>query len=399
MSTEPRPALFTAAFLRVWLIAFAAGAAGFLLFPTVPFRMRELGAPAEGVGLFLTALTFGSAVSAAWTGALGDRLGRRRVLTVAGLGLAGLTALYAVLPSWWLLTLLGLVHGVVWSSILTGGSAEAARVVPERRRAEGIAWHGMAMTLAVTVAPAIGFRLLERGWTWLCGGMVGANLLVAALARALPASPPPSPGWLRGLATHRTVEWRTLRSASVLFAVSFGYGGVTSFAALLAEERSIEPKGIFFTAFAVSILVLRPALGPMVDRLGARRMIPPAIGFVVAGLALLPFQDDAIGTAIAALVFGAGFSTLYPAFSTLILARIPAERHGAAFGAMLAAFDVGIGTGSFLFGPLVEHLGPVVAFLGGAAVALAAWPLLILFEPDPAGARAARRRGTVPPQS
>ena len=35
-----------------------------------------------------------------------------------------------------------------------------------------------------------------------------------------------------------------------LFLVSFGYGGITSFAALFAERSGVAPKGIFFTVFA-----------------------------------------------------------------------------------------------------------------------------------------------------
>lgn len=377
-----RPFLLTPPFLRVWVLALAAAAAGFQLFPTVPFRLRALGAPGAAVGLFLTALTFGSALSAAWTGALGDRLGRRRLLTAAGLAMAGFSAAYAVLEVWWLLVALGFCHGVVWSTLLTGASAEAARVVPEARRAEGIAYYGMASTLAVTVAPALGFWLLARGWGWLCATLVACNLLVAALARALPPAPWPAPGWLATLSPAGAVEWRLLRQSLVLLVVAFGYGGTTSFIALLAERRGIEPKGIFFTAFALSILVLRPALGPLVDRVGARRALPPAIALTAAGLALLPFQHDAVGMAVASLVFGAGFSTLYPAFSTLVLAGVPAARHGAAFGAMLAAFDVGIGSGSLAFGPLVERFGAETAFVAGAVLAFLAWPLLILLDPS-----------------
>ena len=378
---ERRPLLASPAFLRVWLISLAAASGGFLLFPTAPLRLRELGASTAAAGLFLTALTVGSATSAAWTGALGDLLGRRRVLTTAGLGLAALSAVYALLESWWLLVALGLVHGVVWSALLTAASAEATSQVPRERRAEGIAWHGLASTLAVVVAPAAGFWALERGWNLLCAALVTLYLAVAALARALPRTPRPPRGWWRGLSPRGAVDWITLRRSAVLCAVSFGYGGVTSFVAIYAEQREIRPKGIFFTAFALSILALRPALGPYIDRIGARKMLAPSIALVAAGLALVPLQHDAVGLALVALVFGAGFSTLYPAFSTLILTHVPAARHGAAFGAMLAAFDVGIGSGSLAFGALVSRFGAGAAFLTGAAVAAAAWPLHLLLEP------------------
>jgi MFS family permease len=375
--------LFTTPFVRIWLIAFAAMAGGFLLFPTAPLRLTELGAPTAAAGLFLTLLTFGSALSAAWTGSIGDLLGRRRVLTAAGLLLAGFAALYAVIGAWWLLPALALVHGVVWSALLTGGSAEATTVIPAERRAEGIGWFGMASTLAIMLAPVVGLWLEARDWRWLCAAVVALDLAVAGLARSIPASPPPPPGWWRRLSPRQAIEWRVLRSSAVLLLVSFGYGGVTSFVPLLAEERGIEPKGIFFAAFALSILVLRPALGSLVDRVGAHRAVPPSIALAAAGLALIPFQDDAAGLAIAGLVFGAGFSTLYPAFSTLMLSRVAPDRHGATFGAMLAAFDIGIGSGSLVFGPVVAHAGVRAAFLGSAVLAFSAWPLLRRIEPEP----------------
>lgn len=375
--------LFTIPFVRIWLIAFAAMAGGFLLFPTAPLRLTELGAPTAAAGLFLTLLTFGSALSAAWTGSIGDLLGRRRVLTAAGLLLAGFAALYAVIGAWWLLPALALVHGVVWSALLTGGSAEATTVIPAERRAEGIGWFGMASTLAIMLAPVVGLWLEARDWRWLCAAVVVLDLAVAGLARSIPASPPPPPGWWRRLSPRQAIEWRVLRSSSVLLLVSFGYGGVTSFVPLLAEEREIEPKGIFFAAFALSILVLRPALGSLVDRVGAHRAVPPSIVLAAAGLALVPFQYDAAGLAVAGLVFGAGFSTLYPAFSSLMLSRVAPERHGATFGAMLAAFDIGIGSGSLVFGPVVAHAGARAAFLGSAVLAFSAWPLLRRIEPEP----------------
>lgn len=370
--------LLSAPFLRVFLLSFGAGAAGFLLFPTAPLRLRELGAPLGAAGAFLASLTFASALSAAWTGALGDVLGRRRVLSLATATLAGLGLLYALPLPWPLLVLLALPHGAVWSALLTAASAEAAHVVPLARRAEGLGYHGLAMTGAIAVAPPIGFALLAAGWPWLCGGLVAANLAALALARRLPVDPPFDRSGLAQLAPRRAVEWRVLRLSGVLFLCSFGYGGATSFVALYAEARGIAGKGIFFSAFALAVVLLRPWLGPLVDRVGARRALPPTIFAIAMALALIPFQTGAAGLAAAAFLFGAGFSTLYPAFATLVLGRVADHRRGAAFGAMLASFDVGIGLGSLLFGPVVARYGFAAAFLGAAACAAAAWPLLRL---------------------
>ena len=368
--------LLSSGFVRVFALSLAGGVAGFQIFPTAPLRLAELGAPASADGSFLAALTFSSALAAVWTGALGDRVGRRRVLVAAGALLALLGALAALPMPWPLFVALAVPYGAVWSALLTAASAEAARVIPAERRAEGLAYHGLAMTTAIAVAPALGFALAARDWRAVAAGMVAANLAVALLARGLPPDPPPAPGALAALAGRGAVEWRVLGLAAVLFVCTIGYGGATSFVALLCRERGIRPEGVYFSAFAAAVFLLRPLTAPWVDRVGPRRALPWCIVAIAAALAWLPLQHGAAGIAAGGLLMGAGFSTLQPAFSTLVLERLGPERRGAAFGAMLAAFDVGIGGGSLAFGPVVERWGHGAAFGGAAVVALSAWPLL-----------------------
>jgi predicted MFS family arabinose efflux permease len=60
--------------------------------------------------------------------------------------------------------------------------------------------------------------------------------------------------------------------------------------------------------------------------------------------------------------------------------RIPAWRRGAAFGAMLAAFDTGVGSGSTVMGGLIHQLGFRPAFGIAAALAALSLPYFLLTE-------------------
>lgn len=369
-------ALFTPAFVRIWWVSFSAATAGFFLFPTAPFRLRDLGAPPEASGWFLGGLTYGSAVAAAWTGALGDVLGRRRVLVTAGTALAALAIVYAFVPDWRVLVALSVPHGVVWSSLLTSVHSELVHTLPTERRAEGIAWFGVATILAIAAAPAIGLFVLERSWLALCGLIVALDVGVALLATRLERDPPVPADFVARLKPRQAVDWSTLLLSGALLAASFGYGGLTSFAALFAESLGVAPKGIFFTGFAVTILVVRPFVAPLVDRRGARRALPAAFLAVAAGLVAVSLATTRGGLVAAAALFGLGFSVLGPAFTSWIVERVEPGRRGAAMGAQLAAFDLGIGTGSIALGPLVERYGYAAAFRVAALAALMAWPYL-----------------------
>ena len=74
------------------------------------------------------------------------------------------------------------------------------------------------------------------------------------------------------------------------------------------------------------------------------------------------------------MLYGLGFAAIGPAFTTYVIGRVAAERRGAAFGANIAAFDTGIGSGSILFGPIIAKAGYAPAFALAAVAAIAAWP-------------------------
>jgi predicted MFS family arabinose efflux permease len=59
---------------------------------------------------------------------------------------------------------------------------------------------------------------------------------------------------------------------------------------------------------------------------------------------------------------------------------IDADRRGAAFGAILAAFDTGIGTGSTTMGWLIQKFGFAAAFGVAAGLAALALPYFLSVE-------------------
>src|SRR5262249_23515434 len=154
--------------------------------------------------------------------------------------------------------------GVLWSGLLSASSAYITDIVPPRRRAEGISYWGLSNVLAIAGAPQVGFAIYARGWASGCAATALLHLAMAAIAWTLP----PDGRAPRGAAHHGPlVEWHVLALSLTLFLYSFGYGGITSFVALYADAHGVVPKSIFFTAFALTILVTRPISGPLADRI------------------------------------------------------------------------------------------------------------------------------------
>lgn len=374
-----REPLFTSRFFVMCAFSFTVFMSAFMLLPTAPFRILSLGGSEFAAGLFLGLLTYASALSAPLTGALADHIGKRRMLVVSSLGIAGFSAAYALTHSYQVPLLLVPLHGVFWSGLLAASAAHMTDILPETRRAEGIGYWGLSTILAIAAAPSVGFFLLRQGWFWVCAASCALNLLMAAIAARLVdargASAAAGRLGLRGL-----VEWRVVAVSMALFLCSFGYGGITSFVALFSESIGVAPKGLYFTAMALAIAATRPLSGPLADRIGRRQVFLPCLALVVAGQLLLAFSDSRGSLLLSAAVFGAGFGSVYPIYVAHVMRHVSPARRGAAFGAILAAFDTGIGTGSIATGWLIERHDFRTAFLVAALLSSLSIPYFLFAE-------------------
>ena len=359
--------------------SFTVFLSAFQLLPTAPYHIIDLGGTTFASGLFLGFLTYSSAFSAPLTGAFVDRAGQRRVLIVTSVALAVFSIAYAVITDYRLMLALVLVHGVFWSGLLSASAAYMTGLLPESRRAEGIGYWGLSTLSAIAVAPTVGFWIYRSGgWLWLCIGATALNVGMAAIAASLPEHrTQPAANQTR---RRRLIELRVLLVSITLGLYSFGYGGITSFTAMYADVNEVTPKSLYLTALAMVMLLTRPPLARLGDRYGYRRVFVPCLVLISCGLACLAVGGTRFWMLLSALIFGVGFGSAYPSYIGYVMRGVTPDRRGAAFGAILAAFDSGIGTGSTSMGWIIQHYGFRAAFGFAAALSAFALPYFLLVD-------------------
>jgi len=256
---------------------------------------------------------------------------------------------------------------------MASASALMSEYIPESRRTQGMAYWGLASSSAIAVAPAVGLWVFHFGWMMLCTELTIVSVMMV-LGALLLRSDEKGPA-KRRLEVSDAWDWRVMAVALSLAVASFGYGGVTSYAAIMAIERQIKPVAIYLTTYAISLVLFRVCFSHLGDKMGPKRMLYP-------GLVLVPFALGWLGIAhtrwemiASASIFGIGFGAVYPAFVTIILGSTDPARRARTFGSIVWAFDTGIGTGSFAIGAIGQHYGLTKAFLVAAALSCFSIPI------------------------
>lgn len=369
----PEP-LFTRRFIGLWAFAFITFFSAFQLLPAIPFRILQLGGSKTTAGWFLTAYTFASAFAAPVMGTVADHVGRKRLLMGASLLFIVFSLAYGVVTRVPLLLVIGVVHGSLWSGLLSASSAIMSDFIPQSRRTEGLAYWGLAGNAAIAVAPLVGLAVFLRfGWPLLCVELAALSVVMFVWSWRLPV--PHTEREERLPSLHDAWDWSVIRTASSMTAIAFGYGGITSFVAILAAERGIEPKSLYFTVLAAAVVIVRVLFARVGDVYGPKRLLYPSFAAIPLAFIVLSTADTRWDLALSAALLGVGFGGAWPAFASYILTHTDPARRARTFGSIVWAFDLGIGLGSLVIGALGDRHGLGFAFAVAALVSCLAIPI------------------------
>ncbi|WP_245612056.1 MFS transporter [endosymbiont 'TC1' of Trimyema compressum] len=139
--------------------------------------------------------------------------------------------------------------------------------------------------------------------------------------------------------------------------VTITYGSILGFLPIYAVNRGVADVGLFFTVFAISLLIVRPIFGKLTDILGFDYVVIPSLISVLIGMIALSTATSLGSFLLVGLIYGIGFGGCHSSLQTMAILNTPRERLGAANATFFTGFDLGIGLGSILFGIFAAQLG------------------------------------------
>ena len=335
------------------------------MFPTtLPLFAKDLGASDSILGWVTGIATVAALLVRPVSGAILDRFGRKGIFIIGILIMIGVSFSFAFFPVVGIILAIRFVHGIGWGIASTAASTIASDVIPKKRFGEGIGYFGLSASLALAFAPGISVTLFHsigmQNISFIAAAILVVTLLLSLVIRYKPVERS-KPGENVKIALF---EKKSILPSAVIFFVTATYGAIVTFSALLAQERGItEGFGIFFTVYALALLVSRPAFGKLTDMKGPAFAVVPGLIFLLTALVLLSSSDSLIMFAVSAVLYGIGFGALQSSLQAMAITSAPQERRGAANATFYTGFDAGIGLGSILAGIIATAVGYANMFL------------------------------------
>lgn len=383
VDSTARERLISPTFVLAWVVNFLQYLLFYLLVTTIAlYAVREFAASQTASGLAASSFVIGATLGRIFCGYVIDTLGKRPVLLVSAVVIALTSTLYLVVDSLPLLIAVRIIHGCAYAFASTALMAIAQTAIPSRRRAEGTGYFALTSTLATAVGPALGLALVGA-FTY--DILFIASLAIAVLALALSIFLRPSAAQRQAIAeakkaTRPRFSFRDIAHPAVapigafMLLIGLAYGGVITFLNGYAVERGVlTGAGLFFLAYAVPMLLMRPVLGRLQDKRGDNIVVYLGLALFILALGMLALATADWHVVLAGALTGLGYGTLMPACQAIAVNAVPREKIGTGISTLFLFMDLGLGLGPILLGALVAATGygTMYATLAGVAAAAA----------------------------
>ena len=351
--------LWTRNFTLLTLSLVLISTAFYVLMPTLPVYLQNvMHSDKNQVGVIMALYTLAAILARPFTGYILDTFGRKLLLIATISVFSLLFFLYPLATALLPLMLLRFLHGLNWGAATTSGFTLVVDFIPYEKRGRGIGYFGLSFTIAMSIGPVLGIRLMGENQYTLVFLVAGAIAVLGSLSAFLIRFPAFKSPANKKLNLNQLIARPSLPVSVTMFILAATNGGVVTFISLYANEIGLKSyTGWFFFIMAIGTTLTRLFSGKLFDRYGPTWISVFGMLAVSGGMMLLSQIPIPFGFLMAGFTVGIGFGVIFPTLQTMANNVVHRDRRGAANSTFLTGLDLGIGTGALLTGALSERLG------------------------------------------
>lgn len=373
--------LITRPFVLLCLAMFLGYANQWVMTPIIPLYVDDKGGSAFVAGLALLAFSIPSFTVRPLVGGVADQWNAAGVLAI-GLLLLATGSLLFLVPFLAMVFVGGVVRGLGWAGLNTGGYTTLATAAPAHRRGEAAGYYTSATAGASIVFPALAL--------WLVDGHGGFQVVFLVSAMLALLGLPIAVGLAKGSAAARAATQTAADPGSgglidrgVLLATALNLcstlvmPSVMAFLPLYARSLGIGNIGLFYVLAGITSIVVRPVLGRKSDAMGRGPAIAVGLGAQLVGLLFIIAAHNLPVILVGGVFVAVGNSMIGATTTALAMDLANPRSRGRAMATFSVSFQIGVGIGAIIAGALADLVGLRGMYAGSIAITLAGFGLLV----------------------
>ena len=339
------------------------------------FLVAVLGASTETVGFIEGVGEATASISKLFSGWLSDRLGKRKVLTVIGYGLAALSK-----PLFATASTSSLVLAARFSDRIGKGVRDSPRdamisdLIPSGLRGAAYGLRQALDTVGAVTGPLIAIGLMALldndfrlvFWLALIPGVLSVLILIVGVREPPRAAE----------TTDAPLRLSDLKGIGHIFWIVVGIGAVLTlarfseaFLILRAQDRGLALALAPLVLVVMNVVYSLSAypLGALSDRVDRRLMLAAGFAVLIAADIVLALAPNVIAVMAGVALWGLHMGLTQGLLSALVADEAPVNLRATAFGVFNFVSGVALLLASLIAGALWEMVGPAATFFAGAA--------------------------------
>lgn len=386
--------------VAIGLVSLLNDASSEIIYPLLPvFLATSLGASAGVIGAIEGLAESVSSLLKLFAGYLSDRLGKRKLLVVAGYSLASIVRpLLAFARSWPQVLAIRLTDRIGKGIRTAPRDAMIADTVRVEQRGIAFGFHRAMDHGGAVIGPLVGYLLVvlfvansrsptteEFSKIFLAASVPALIAVIVAIFFMRESPVHAHPGAQMAKLSLRGFDSNFKRFLLILALFTLSNSS-DSFLILRAMDSgvSIAMVPLLWAAHHGTKVLSSLFGGDLSDRLGRKRLIVSGWALYAAVYAGFAFVSNTASLWILFLIYGIYFGLAEGAEKALVADLVRPEQRGTAYGLYNLAFGVTVFPASLLMGMIWDWKGPTVAFLVSAAMGATAAALLLIFvRPHP----------------
>lgn len=318
----------------------------------------SLGATATVIGLVSSIFALAALIFKFIAGPALDSWNRKHIIicamAVMGIAFVGYSLSTAV-P---MIVVFRFVQGAAQAFTATCLLAMVADSLPAKLFSTGVGMYALFESVAQAIGPTVGLGLVGilgyRNTFAISAILMFASTIVVMFIR--------QPTFVKTnklkISLYNIFAKECIPFAFILLIFNMCFCVVSTYLVIYAGNQGVEGNiGIYFTVYACAMLMSRPLVGKLTDRLGIVKILIPAMGCFVAGYWLISYATSLWMLIVAAIISAFGLGACQPVVQALCMKCVPPHRRGVASSTCYIAQDFGNLIGPIVAGFAVEHFG------------------------------------------